>query len=803
MQDDGVAQEMENTLTAAGYGVRRVYTSYAALAALEGATPPFAVMISGYRMPRMGGDELLRNAKGISSDTQRMLLIDSHETDTVISAVNRAGIHSCIVLPYQPELFLAEIAQRVAHFDRLQKKKRLLKVTRHQNRQLYTMAKQLKDRKKAFELRIQNKQKALNTLKKAASVSIKTGAIALMLERLLKLKGITLTKVGLQKAFKPLSRQLKSYLDLLIEVEETDLDDPPKQDIEPAPFPENFLTRLMAGFFHYERGRLAIQALDEREKNGDETMFDGRDERLIITFSKENLTATLSMGNEKENGPPITLEMIHERLKKEGITHGIVGKDEILNWLEGDPGTKPPLVIAKGSPPLLPVDATVTFHFDVNYRQVGKIDEKGNIDFKEQGGTPFVKSGDLLAEKRQAVSGKPGMDVFGEKIPVDPPREAHLDAGSNARLSDDRRTLIATSDGRPHLDAMGTVSVYPEMQIKGDVDFKTGNIHFNGNLVVSGCIREGFSVRCANLTADQVHGAEVNITGDLNVSTGIIDSHVINVQGNIQAKYVNNSRIKGFRDLIVQREIIDSKVFVGGECINSSGSIIASFINAKGGIRSGTVGREKAAPVTLEVGTEGLLEMIIAELDERIDRANHEIEIMRRDIERLEAEETLLHETISHAAYVQDRSQIELRDLQQKMPDLEQSGDIERVNDALEVVTELQMRADEAEIIINDAFERQDEIMEQMSSLQRKIREQESMEITILEKKERIRAHSRSMPAIAEVLVNQSIVAGTKVIGKKSRVVLKEDLGACRIHEVRSAGRTASMPYSMRFSSIQ
>ena len=59
------------------------------------------------------------------------------------------------------------------------------------------------------------------------------------------------------------------------------------------------------------------------------------------------------------------------------------------------------------------------------------------------------------------------------------------------------------------------------------------------------------------------------------------------------------------------------------------------------------------------------------------------------------------------------------------------------------------------------------------------------------------------MPAIAEVLIKRSILAGTKVFGKKSRVVLKDDLGACRIHEVRSAGRSTSFPYVMRFSPLK
>ena len=68
------------------------------------------------------------------------------------------------------------------------------------------------------------------------------------------------------------------------------------------------------------------------------------------------------------------------------------------------------------------------------------------------------------------------------------------------------------------------------------------------------------------------------------------------------------------------------------------------------------------------------------------------------------------------AAYIQDRSQIELRDIQRKMPGMEQSTDLQTVNHSLVMVSELKMRADEAEDIINDAFERQNAILEEIQT---------------------------------------------------------------------------------------
>ena len=135
-----------------------------------------------------------------------------HETETVVNAVNRAGIHSCIVLPYQTEVFVSEMAHRFDHFDRIQKKNRLLKVTRHQNQQLYKVAMTLKEKQKAFDRRIQKKKRALEALKRVVAGESEHEALPDALALLLQTKGVAPTKVAFQKALKWLSLQLQFYL---------------------------------------------------------------------------------------------------------------------------------------------------------------------------------------------------------------------------------------------------------------------------------------------------------------------------------------------------------------------------------------------------------------------------------------------------------------------------------------------------------------------------------------------------------------------------------------------------------------
>lgn len=66
--------------------------------------------------------------------------------------------------------------------------------------------------------------------------------------------------------------------------------------------------------------------------------------------------------------------------------------------------------------------------------------------------------------------------------------------------------LIATMDG--HLEySNGAFYVRPVLEIRGDVDYSTGNIDFIGDVQIAGDVRENFSVRATgSITVDRDRG---------------------------------------------------------------------------------------------------------------------------------------------------------------------------------------------------------------------------------------------------------------------------------------------------------
>lgn len=91
-----------------------------------------------------------------------------------------------------------------------------------------------------------------------------------------------------------------------------------------------------------------------------------------------------------------------------------------------------------------------------------------------------------------AIPGVDGMTVTGEVIKARPAKEAVFKAGKGAVILNNNR-IVAAISGRPLLEK-GVVSVNPVMNVPGDVDVSTGNIRFDGDVVVKGDVKDGLKV---------------------------------------------------------------------------------------------------------------------------------------------------------------------------------------------------------------------------------------------------------------------------------------------------------------------
>lgn len=366
----------------------------------------------------------------------------------------------------------------------------------------------------------------------------------------------------------------------------------------------------------------------------------GNEALITLMVSHNKLEARIELNADVPG--KITPDDILDFLNQKNIVYGVAGIEQITEFLNIESNEPKIFLAAKGHPAVLGYDASIDYHFETDHLKAGTINEDGTMDYRERGESPRVQRKDLLATKIAMESGKPGIDVHNTPIPVPDTNDAHLKCGQGTLVSENGLEVYATIDGQPNLTVAGELSVFAELIIDGDVDFNTGNIDFDGNVVVKGAINDGFTIKCGNLTAQEIFGAKIFAIGDVTISGGIIKSD-IKAEGDVNAKFITNSNIKSFGSVVVHKEVIDSKIRSSGNFITAQGKIISSFISAKMGFESAQVGSDASKPCRIHVGMDENIKKRIQELNHTINDKKLVLETLQKNYETASKQQDSIH----------------------------------------------------------------------------------------------------------------------------------------------------------------
>ena len=783
---------MQSLLESDGYDVCCLNSSADAISEIENPeTLSFSLIISSYRMPEKKGDEILQKARKCFPDTPRMLIADASDIYSMISSINEAGIQFCISVPFKDNEFIDQVDQGIKQFQAIRKLKNLKSVTESQNSQMFKLANTLKQKEADHLAQIKSRNQKIRILQSKTSL-IKDKTICL--DDVIAKKPLVSPNMFYSK-FVQMKDQIQEMLELASSDYSINIQTIPYEDVWLNHSPKNEyreeIKQLLSIFF----SKIDNNTLTAPEKSEASKPIRLED-YLELTFSEDKTSAFVRTRVRDPQG--LDVDQIKEFLRQKGINSGIKNDHLIEFWISQTTPDAEKFIIAEGQKPKHSRDAEITYHFPVDFLMAGKLKSDGSIDFRERGETPFVGKDMLLAEKKPPVYGMTGLDVSGEIVHVSEPRDLSFGAGTGTRTSADGLRIYADIDGQPYLDAMGNVSVYPELRIKGDVCYETGNIQFDGNIYVEGTIRQGFSVKGASLAADQVEGAgKIELTGDLNVTSGIVDASLIQVMGSVHARYVNRSKIDAFGDLIVQKEIIDSTIRLSGACINETGIIMSSDISAKLGVSAGIIGTEVSSPSTISVGVDAYINSLVADIDARLNKNMNDSAKLKNDISTLETEYHKLHEVIAKHSLVQDRCQAELENFEKKIPDLRASGNTVALQRYTHAIKQLQNQTKQEEAEINRGFERQDAIDTEITRKKELVNHFETLTASLSDEKKRLVEFTEKDNPLPELRVAKKIMAGTRIEAIHSSLTLRESASRCRIMEtnrIEAGDKKASEP---------
>lgn len=313
-------------------------------------------------------------------------------------------------------------------------------------------------------------------------------------------------------------------------------------------------------------------------------------------------------------------------INSERVIYGIIDEaiDEAINKHQ-----MKPVLIAKGKPPVNGTDAEINYLFETGvFRKAFIEDEFGRVDYRQIQNLQNVTIGQKIVEKIPATPGEPGMNIRGEEVKANPGKDKQIKLGKNVAWTEDNLAIISTINGEPSL-ANNKVSVHEVHEIKGDVNFQSGNINFLGSVVIQGNVESGFKIEAeGDVTIyGNVDSAEIKAGGNIFVKGGIsgMDKGKVICGGDFSAKYIEHASVDCEGTITVREAIMHCQVNADQKvvCEGGKGLIVGGLIRSGEEISAKTIGSRLGTVTELEVGVKPKLKLELQELEEQL-KANKE-----------------------------------------------------------------------------------------------------------------------------------------------------------------------------------
>ena len=253
-------------------------------------------------------------------------------------------------------------------------------------------------------------------------------------------------------------------------------------------------------------------------------------------------------------------------------------------------------------------------------------------------GEPFAK---IIFKNK----GEKGNNIFGEQVPTPLPQVAVSLEGAEEK---EPGIFVATTTGLPEVDPEKMIARVIKTYVhKGNVDLASGNINFDGEVIIHGNIEAGSNVECTgrlrvkgSINGRHIKAKDIQCGGGVLLSAGgILECD------NLKANFAENSKLKIKNDLILGEGLLNSHTIVGGNIdVLKAGSRVAGGVTyCWGTIRTMRLGYNNSNPTTIYLGTDyqtayslqikmnrqtnlnNLLDKLNAEIDELNSRSKSQL----------------------------------------------------------------------------------------------------------------------------------------------------------------------------------
>lgn len=185
-----------------------------------------------------------------------------------------------------------------------------------------------------------------------------------------------------------------------------------------------------------------------------------------------------------------------------------------------------PIPAAKGKAAVPGENAHLDLFFSENIKnEFSEIE--GQVDYRSHLRIPSAIRGEVLARKTPVVEGIPGYDVYGEILYPPPLNDITILARNNTVLLTENE-IRALREGRPRVtgDRIKYFDICTSYMVPGNVNIKTGNIVFSGDVIIRGDVEDNMIIESLGnaYVAGSIYNSTITATGSILVKGNVVNS---------------------------------------------------------------------------------------------------------------------------------------------------------------------------------------------------------------------------------------------------------------------------------------
>lgn len=269
-----------------------------------------------------------------------------------------------------------------------------------------------------------------------------------------------------------------------------------------------------------------------------------------------------------------------------------------------------------------------------------KILADGSVDYSSIGKLEVREAGTEIVKYHPATQGTNGVTVYGEERKARHGKQLPKMVGEGYKVQDDGVTYITTIRGRVFMRD-GRLVVSRLYEVFGDVDNTTGNIDFNGDVIVYGNVISGMQIRVSgDLTIEgHVEGSELVAAGNIILKTGMQGGGkgIACAGGNIESKFFEQVKISA-GGIVKANSLLNCMVDAGDSVIVTGrfGVIIGGYIRALNMVSATMYSNTANVRTEIAVGVNPDMTVKAGKLDQKIEVLEKEIQKLDQAVYQLD-----------------------------------------------------------------------------------------------------------------------------------------------------------------------